>query len=144
VKVTAFRSSQKDFEQFFITQGELSACKNVDGLMAAVNFTYNPKKSRLFIDSSMHSLEAVLLQKGNVLPLIPVAYAVHKKETRKNTKELLSCVNYKAYQWHVCRDLKVTAILMGLQNGYKQFCCFLCEWDSHAVCSLQQEELACT
>lgn len=27
MKVTAFRSRQKDFEQFFITQGELSACK---------------------------------------------------------------------------------------------------------------------
>jgi hypothetical protein len=41
VKVTAFHSRQKDFEHFFITQGELSACKNVEGLMAAMNIRYN-------------------------------------------------------------------------------------------------------
>jgi hypothetical protein len=79
VKVTAFRFRQKDFEQFFRTQGELSACKNVEGLMAAMNIRYNSEEWRLFIDSSMHSLKAVLLHKGNVLPSIPVAYAVHKQ-----------------------------------------------------------------
>jgi len=41
VKVTAFHSCQKDFEQFFIIQGELSACKNVKVLMAAVIIWYN-------------------------------------------------------------------------------------------------------
>jgi hypothetical protein len=43
VKVTAFHSRQKYFEKF-VTQGELSACKNVDGLMAAVNIRYNPEE----------------------------------------------------------------------------------------------------
>jgi hypothetical protein len=79
--VTAFRSRQKHSEQFFITQGELSACKNVEGLMAAMNIRYNPEEWRLFIDSSMHSLKAALLQKGKVLPSIPVVYAIHKQET---------------------------------------------------------------
>jgi hypothetical protein len=65
VKVAAFSSRQKDFEQFFITQGELSACKNVEGLMAA---KYYPKEWRLFIGSSMLSQKAVLLHKGNLLP----------------------------------------------------------------------------
>jgi hypothetical protein len=41
VKVAAYRSHQKDFEQFFITQGELSACKNVEGLVEAMNIRYN-------------------------------------------------------------------------------------------------------
>jgi hypothetical protein len=94
VKVTAFRSHQKDFEQFFITQGELSACKNIEGLMAAMKIIYNLKEWQLFIDSSMHSLKLVLLHKGNILPSIPVAYAVHKKETYENMKEILSCMNY--------------------------------------------------
>jgi hypothetical protein len=30
----------------------------------------------------------------------------------------------------VCGDLKVIALLLGLQIGYTKFCCFLCEWDS--------------
>jgi hypothetical protein len=36
--------------------------------MAAINITYNPEEWWLFIDSSMHSLKAVLLHKGNTLP----------------------------------------------------------------------------
>jgi hypothetical protein len=78
VKVTAFRSHQKDFAQFFITQGELNACKNVEGLLAALNIRHNPEEWRLFVDFSMHSLKAVLLHKGNVVPSIPVASAIHK------------------------------------------------------------------
>jgi hypothetical protein len=79
VKVTAFRSCHKDFEQFFVTQGKLGACKNVQGLMAAINIRYNLEEWRLFKDSPMHSLKAVLLHKGNIVPSTPVAYAVHKK-----------------------------------------------------------------
>jgi hypothetical protein len=89
VKVTAFRFNQNDFEQFFITQGEFIASKNVEGLLAAMNIRQNPDEWRLFVDSSMHSLKAVL-HKGNVLPSIPVACALHKKETYANTKEVLS------------------------------------------------------
>jgi hypothetical protein len=100
--------------------------------MAAMNIRYNPEEWRLFTDSSMNSLKAVLLHKGNVLPSIPVAYAIHKRETYEHMKEILSCVNYKAYQLRICGDLKVIAILMGLQKGYTKFCYFLYEWDSHA------------
>jgi len=27
-------------------------------------------------------------------------------------------------------DLKVVALLLGMQLGYTKYCCFLCEWDS--------------
>jgi hypothetical protein len=118
VKVTAFRFRQKDFEQFFITQGELSACMNIEGLIAAMYIRYNREEWRLYIDSSMHGLKAVLLHKGNILPSIPVTYAIHKQETYENMKEILSCMNYKTYKWHICCDLKVNAIFMGLQKGY--------------------------
>ena len=80
----------------------------------------------------MHSLKALLLHKGNILPSISFAYAIYKQETYENMKEIISCVNYKTYQWCNCGDLKVIAILMGLQKGYTKFSYFLCEWDSHA------------
>jgi hypothetical protein len=60
----------------------------------------------------MHSLKAVLLLKGKVLPSFPVAYVVQKQEKHENMKEILSCVNYKTCQWRICDDLKVIAILM--------------------------------
>ena len=124
MKVTAYRSSQKDFEQFFVTQGELSVCKNVEGLKAAMDIRYYSEEWRLFIDSSMRNLKAVLLHKGKVLPSIPVACAIQKQETYENMKEILRCVNYKIYQWHIYGDFKVTAILMGLQKSYTKFCYF--------------------
>ena len=34
--------------------------------------------------------------------------------------------------WYVCTDLKVMALLRGLQLGYTKYCCFLCLWDSRA------------
>ena len=32
----------------------------------------------------------------------------------------------------MCADLKVLAVLTGLQGGYTKFCCFLCDWDCQA------------
>jgi hypothetical protein len=52
--------------------------------MAAMNIRYNSEEWRLFIRPSMRSLKAVLLYKGNVLPLIPVSYAIHIQGTYEN------------------------------------------------------------
>ncbi|MFP3023687.1 MAG: hypothetical protein ACEY3K_12655 [Wolbachia sp.] len=30
----------------------------------------------------------------------------------------------------ICGDLKVIAILMGMQTGYTKYCCLICKWDS--------------
>jgi len=51
------------------------------------------------------------------------------KETYEN---LLNELEYSKYGWHSCGDLKIVSLLMGLQMGYKKYCCFLCDWDSRA------------
>jgi len=38
-------------------------------------------------------------------------------------------IQYEKYDWNICGGLKVTALLLGLQQNYT-FCCFLWEWDS--------------
>ncbi|ESO05799.1 hypothetical protein HELRODRAFT_171472 [Helobdella robusta] len=43
---------------------------------------------------------------------------------------LLQKIRYCEYNWSIRCDLKVAAILTGLQAGYTKYCCFLCEWDS--------------
>lgn len=43
----------------------------VDSLMAAVNIRHNLEEWQLFIDSSMVSLQAMLLHNGNMLPSSP-------------------------------------------------------------------------
>jgi hypothetical protein len=101
----------------------------VDSLLDALGQQHNPGEWRLFIDSSKPSLKAVLLHNGNKKPSIPLTFAEHMKESYDNIKFLLTMIQYGKYSWYVCGDLKVLALLLGLQLGYKKFCCFLCEWD---------------
>ena len=101
----------------------------MNGLMDELNIEYNPEEWRLFIDSSKLSLKAVLLHNGNTKPSIPVAM----KETYENMSVILKAVNYNEHGWEFCGDLKVIALLLGLQGGFTKFCCFLCLWDSRAT-----------
>ena len=46
--------------------------------------------------------------------------------------KLLSLIEYEQHNWKICADLKVVAMVTGLQQGYTKYCCFLCKWDSRA------------
>ena len=59
-------------------------------------------------------------------------HSVHMKETYINTDLLLEAISYSKYGWKICGDLKVIGLLLGMQSGYTEFCCVLCEWDSQA------------
>jgi hypothetical protein len=54
------------------------------------------------------------------------------KETYENMKNLLEKINYIKHCWNVCGDLKIIAVLLGMQLGYTKYSCFICEWDSRA------------
>ena len=45
-------------------------------------------------------------------------------------KQLLQYIKYDTYKWNICADLKIIALLLGLQLGYSKLPCFLCVWDS--------------
>ena len=129
-KVCAFRDRHNDFVDFFSFEQEIAYCNDVNSVMDALGHNYNADEWRLFIDSSKVSLKAVLLHNGNKLPSIPLAHAAGMKETYNNMKLLLEKIKYKEHNWNVCCDLKVLSLLLGLQLGYTNFYCFLCEWDS--------------
>ena len=52
------------------------------------------------------------------------------KGSYENMKLLLGKIKYDEFKWKLCGDLKVVALLLGMQPGYTNYCCFLCEWDS--------------
>ncbi|XP_022919297.2 uncharacterized protein [Onthophagus taurus] len=131
-KVTAYRHRQSALQKCFTVNEEQTSayCKDVDGFMREMDILYRPNEWRLFIDSSKISLKAVLLHQTNTKPSVPIAYSIETKETYDTLKRILQNVDYDKHQWRICCDLKVVAILRGLQTGYIKYMCFICDWDS--------------
>ncbi|XP_076307323.1 uncharacterized protein LOC143223336 isoform X2 [Tachypleus tridentatus] len=127
--ISVFRSRQDDITKFFAQVDSLCFCVDIEGLFSALGCNYDPREWRLFIDSSMLSLKAVLLHNDNVHPSIPVGYVAHTKETYESMEMLLKYIQYNKYNCNICGDLKVVALLLGLQLGYTKYCCFICELD---------------
>lgn len=131
-RVSVYRKRQSDFQNFFMVNEDktYAYCNDVDTLMVAMDIEYKPEEWRLFIDSSSTSLKAVLLHVTNSKPSIPVAYSTETKETYDVLKTVLNSIDYEKHQWKICCDLKVVAMLCGLQSGYTKYMCFMCDWDS--------------
>ena len=89
----------------------------------------NRDQWRLFIDLSKVSFKLVLLHNGNKFPSIPLARAASMKESYENMKLLLGKIKYDEFKWKLRGDLKVVALLLGMQLVYTKYCCFLGEWD---------------
>jgi len=98
--------------------------------MEVLGHEYNPDQWRLFTDSSKVSLKVVLLRNGNRFPSVPLAHAANMKESYESMKLLLGKIKYDKFKWKLCGDLKVVALLLGMQLGYTKYCCFQCELDS--------------
>ena len=131
-KVTFFRMREKDLVQYFSMEDDFVYCKDIPGLLAAMNCTHDPAEWRFFIDSSKESLKCVLLHNGNQFASIPVGHSVVLKETYENLATVLQKIKYDEYNWDICGDLKVIGLLLGQQSGYTKYPCFLCMWDSRA------------
>lgn len=125
-----FRDRHTKFARYFRMENDICFCPDVSSLMTELDCSYIPEQWRLFIDSGKDSLKAVLLHNGNGKPSVPLAYAVAMKETYESMEVILNLINYSEHKWYVCGDLKVVALLLGLQLGYTKHMCFLCLWNS--------------
>lgn len=132
VKISIYRNRHKMFATYYSKKDNICYCNDIRGLFEEFGEPYNPNDWRLFIDSSKLSLKAVLLHQGNTKPSIPLAHAVGLKESYESMSKLLYLINYEDHQWKICSDLKVVAMLTGLQQGYTKYMCFLCKWNSRA------------
>lgn len=132
VKVTGYRYREERFVQYFTASedNKYAYCNSVTGLMAELNIDYNAEQWRLFIDSSKSALKAVLLFHDNSLKPIPLFYGLEMKETYESMKFTLEKISYDNHKWRLICDLKVVALVTGMQAGYTKHCCFLCLWDS--------------
>lgn len=131
VNITHYRNRDLPYSKYFKIDQKICFCDNIPGLFEELKQPYNSDEWRLFIDSNKNSLKAVLLH-NNEKPSIPVAHSVNNKENYETMATLLTLLKYEEYNWKICSDLKVVAMLCGLQGGYTKYCCFLCLWDSRA------------
>lgn len=129
-RICSYRKRHEELKPYFLQEKDLIFCTDVSSVMSKLNYPYNPMDWRLFIDSSKVSLKAVLLHNGNQFSSVPIAYATEMKETHESMKILLEKIEYNKYSWKICGDLKVVALLLGMQLGFTKFSCFLCEWNS--------------
>ena len=126
-----YRGRHEEFEDLFSLEGGVMFCNYVFfSVMKVFGYEYTPDQWRLFIDSSKVSLQLVLLCNGKRFLSVPLAHAANIKESYENMKLLLGKIRYDEFKWTLCGDLKVVALLLGMQLGYTNYCCFLCEWDS--------------
>ena len=93
-------------------------CNDVYTVIEALGHQHNPTEGCLFIDSSKVNLKAVLLRNRNKFPSVPLAHAANMKESYENMKLFLEKIHYEQYNWNICGNLKVIALLLGLQLGY--------------------------
>ena len=110
-------------------------CQDVQGLIETFGILYKAEEWRLFKDSSKTSMKVVLLYNGSDVPSVPVGHSTEMSENYENTKMLLKLIKYHEYNWLICADLKVVALILEHQGGYTKFPCFLCFWDSRADAS---------
>lgn len=131
-RVTVYRDRELDFVNFFEKDDIMTFCKDIKGLMTALDRPYKASDWRLFIDASKTSLKAVLLHNGNLMSSVPVGYASLTKESYGVLQHVLTKIKYQDHKWKICGDFKIIAMILGMQGGYTKYCCFLCEWDSRA------------
>ena len=125
-----YRGRHEEFKDFFSQEDDVVFYNEVCPVMEVLGQEFNPNQLRLFIDSSKVSLKVVLLHNGNKFPSLPLARAANMKESYESMKLLLGKIKYDEFKRKLRGDLKVVALLLGMQLGYTKYCYILCEWDS--------------
>ena len=125
-----YRGRHEDFKAFLPQEDGVMFCNDICSVMEVLGHEYNPDAWRLFIVSSKVNLKLVLLNNGNRFPSVPLAHAANMKESYESIKILLKKIKYDEFKWKLRGDLKVMALLLGMQLGHTKYCCFLCQWDS--------------
>ena len=82
-------------------------CQDISGLVSALSIVYIPAEWRLFLDSSVKSLKAILLHNWNEIGSVPVGPSVKLTECYEDMKFLLESLQYSQHNWKIFGDLKM-------------------------------------
>ena len=132
VNISFFRKRHIDLASFFSQRDDVCYCNDIHDLIQSLDQQYEPSEWRLLIDSNKASLKAVLLHIENKKKLQFQLLIAPRPKKHNKRKHLLACIRYDTHQWHVCGDLNVIGLLLGLRMGYTKYMCLLCLWNSRA------------
>ena len=59
----------------------------------------------------------ILLHNGNRFPSVPLAHEANMNGSYESIKLLLGKIKYNEFKWKLCGDLKVVALLLGINSG---------------------------
>ena len=109
----SYRKCQISLSSFVSKDGELVYFNDLEGLLQELGGTHNPEEWRLCVDSSKFSLKVMLLNNGNIHPLIPIAHSVHMNEAYEIIGLLLKAGSYSKCGWQIYGDRRVIGFLLG-------------------------------
>jgi len=115
--VCFYHGRHEEFKEFFSQEDGIVFCNDVSSIMEVLGHKFNPDQWHLFTDLSKVSLKVVLLYNGNKFPSVPLAHAANMKESYESMKLLLGKIKYDDFKWKLRGDLKVVALLLGMQLG---------------------------
>lgn len=116
------------FKLFFNHQDGLCFCHNVINIFGATGIACNPTKWCLIINITSSSRCFIT---GTFIYHFSLLFWFSSK---RNTvvKILVDALKYE-YVWEVIGDFKIIAFLMGLQDDFTRFLCYLCLSDSRVI-----------
>lgn len=124
----------QQFAKFYSmdAKNEVCFCHDILGTFKELQYSVNDMAGnwRLFVDSGKRSLKAMLLNNGNNLVSIPIAFAYNLKESFESIAHIFNLIQYDNFKWKVVGDLKVISMISGLQGGYTKHMCVFCLWNS--------------
>lgn len=110
-KISAYRKRDEVYKPYFdfYNEDKIAFCKDVYGLFKTLGFESDVSNDWwLFIDGSVSSIKAVLLNSTDDYPAVPVAFSRHCKETYEVLKTVLSLINFSHYKWKTLLTTGVT------------------------------------
>ena len=110
--VTVYRKRSANLSQFFEEQDMCSYCKDIEGLMNELGCHHKAREWRLFIDASKK-----LQCQYSMLQIW---------QNHESMEKIFALINYRKFDWNICADIKVIGLVMNMQSGYTNYCCFLC------------------
>ena len=107
-RVTFYRNREEKFSNFYNDGEENMVYTNkITEILTELSIPIDHSQWRLFIDSSVLSLKAVLLHNGNFFRPIPLAYITNTKESYDSISKVLTSINYNNFKWKICGTLKL-------------------------------------